>query len=477
MTIHRHTSAQLKYPAKLPCTPTCKPSGLQQWPVFSIHFYLRSPNATLTPVYAIVRLHKTLLKFSTTLKVNPLHWDKKKQSCILSHSLTPVQQKNYAIANELIATLTTRYTRFFNHLRSSLSDFSNIDSGTISHALAIKNSTIHHTASPAPDTDIRLEALKLINTKRASTARQYTYILSHFLSFLSIHKIPHTLASLSYTTLYNYCEALIAAGRSYSNIKSSLGLIKTILRHFSSNPNIPYTCDPRINEIDIPRTYDTRTPCEKAAKHLVLTPAQLQLFASAPLSGNEAIARDMFLLQCYCGVRHSDIPKLVNPQNYKEVDGKPYSIFEDRKEGHRKQELVKAPLWIHPCVKPIWLRFSKGTTPILCLSTYNRILKRIAARFDEFSHTIQFRDSNNATVTKPLHTIVSSQDGRHTLVSYCANTLGLTPEEIIAYTGHASTLCLHSTYMHLNIEGQLRRLSRVTSKALRNTLSSQPGTT
>ena len=76
---------------------------IQQFINISYHFNLRNPKADKpTTIFLVVRYNKRQYKFNIGVKVNPQHWNKKRERPIVSSYLSTIDNRNNSIANKRI---------------------------------------------------------------------------------------------------------------------------------------------------------------------------------------------------------------------------------------------------------------------------------------------------------------------------------------------------------------------------------------
>ena len=159
---------------------------------------------------------------------------------------------------------------------------------------------------------------------------------------------------------------------------------------------------------------------------------------------------------------------MLNPNNYTEIDGKPFIQFIDKKEGIRskKNKKVSIPL-INAEVEGLWkalkdldMNFIKKITT---KERMNRRIKEIAKQSGAFNNIVEYNEKGE-TIRKYEYELLSSHDSRHTFITNLGVNNGLSSEEISYITGHRNTKSIDETYLHISDEANNKRVAKVVNK-------------
>ena len=86
----------------------------------SLNFNVREKQAkpTDTIIYCVVRINDKQLKLSCDMKVNAIHWDKRKQECAVCSNMVDSERENSINVNRKIHAIKKAYNDYFNYLCS-----------------------------------------------------------------------------------------------------------------------------------------------------------------------------------------------------------------------------------------------------------------------------------------------------------------------------------------------------------------------
>lgn len=139
--------------------------------------------------------------------------------------------------------------------------------------------------------------------------------------------------------------------------------------------------------------------------------------------------RDLFLVQCYTGLRYSDLSNLA-PEN---IDLKNEVIILNTV---KTSESLIIP--IHSKIKPIMERFAERV-PKISNQKYNVYLKELCrlADFNEPIQQVAYVGTKRIQETKKKYELVSSHTGRRTMITLALKS-GMLPETVMKISGHRS---------------------------------------
>jgi site-specific recombinase XerD len=164
--------------------------------------------------------------------------------------------------------------------------------------------------------------------------------------------------------------------------------------------------------------------------HIALTENELHALETLQTGADTRIAkaRDLFLLQCYTGLRYSDAVRLTTQNIY----GSEIKI-----ETVKTRQSLTIPL--HSNVLPI-LQRNGGSAPKLSNQRANEYLKEACKRAgltDTVTRTA-YRGAKRSETTLPKHEIIGTHTGRRTFVTMMLQR-GISGASIRRATGHRDT--------------------------------------
>ena len=162
-------------------------------------------------------------------------------------------------------------------------------------------------------------------------------------------------------------------------------------------------------------------PVEKVTT-VFLTMDEVDRIYKAELSGVLEIARDLFLLGCYTGLRFSDYSRLTKEEGNKEIITKIQQ---------KTKEEVTIP--VHPRVREILNKWNGA--PELSVQKMNQHIKTICASVG-IDDTIEVKDGKKI-VYKKKYEMVSSHTARRTAATNLLLS-GATIYEVMRFLGHTN---------------------------------------
>ena len=443
----------------------------QLWLKLSLHFYLsNAKQSTPSPIFAVIRIYNKVYKVRLGVKCLPSAWDKKAQLCTIQPSQNEYVRNNHAIANEKIMQFRQSFNEFLAYV-CNCNNLINLKK------LVMTNSIKKEKKKKSGDARELINAFNSYNaSKSESTAKQCAVYLKRFRKYLSENEIKEAFENMSYLNIFNYARYLEDNNMMYDSAKGYLNYVIKALKEFSKDPNVNYDINPKITEVEINKALDNRTYEDKAKKHLILSDEQIKAFKEVEIKldthkeliNEWELTRKLFILKLYTGIRISDFDKLLNSDNYTEIDGKPFIQFIDKKEGVRskKPKKVSIPL-INAEVEELWkalkdldMNFIKKITT---KERMNRRIKEIAKQSGAFNNIIEYNEKGE-TIRKYEYELLSSHDSRHTFITNLGVNNGLSSEEISYITGHRNTKSIDETYLHISDEANNKRVAKVVNK-------------
>lgn len=179
-------------------------------------------------------------------------------------------------------------------------------------------------------------------------------------------------------------------------------------------------------------TFDLKTPSKKESLVVFLTPDEIARVEALKLTGAIDLARDIFLFQCYTGLRHSDAVAL---QKSDIVDGtmrltvkKTGTFLENRLNRYALRivnKYIEQP--------------GDALFPYLNMNSTELYLKQIGklAGLDQTIRKVEYRNHERREATYRKYELITTHVGRKTFVVNSLD-MGLTATQVIEYTGHSS---------------------------------------
>lgn len=453
----------------------------------SINFNLRqSKRNKPTIIYCVVCFNGKQHKYNTLVKVLPKQWNAKKQLAIVSPTLSPQDNRNNIICNDRLSLIRKEveqkllsFTNYYNFA----SDIINlINPHQPSLAMAKKQNKSKESTQPQASvsttaTDILYTMLK-DDTKIGvnSLTKTYRVYINLLEQFFAKKRIKNELKSLNYDVLCEYAEYLQATQTS-SYAKRVFNLLRSWLKKRLTKHGVGYEFDTQIDTIPLETT--TISASERGDDYIALTHDQIyllynltdeQLLNSTLKLEDLRFYRDMFVMQCFCGCRASDIVKLFDANNLNEnSQGVPFLEFWSKKtENNENADKCVVPLTLYP-EQLILLEKYKDVKMYETYFTgdsdnsYNKHIKEICriASFNKLvERTVEVKGGKKKKEKKTLYERVTSHVARHSFITNCVREFHLTPNEIKYIVGHADTQYIDKVYLNLTTTDKADKITR-----------------
>ncbi|WP_278993726.1 tyrosine-type recombinase/integrase [Prevotella melaninogenica] len=430
----------------------------------SCNFNLRRPKVVNKPtnVYCVVYVGGKQHYFATGLKVLPSQWNKKKQIAEVSNTLTTLDNRNNNILNEKINQLRGYYKEYIEYLCSNPNDTDKL-CNFIYKDLNMKKP--RETKEKATDLLERALEIYISKSKSLSTAtlRGYENKMNAFKKYIKDSKVDDNLELLTQRGLNDYQEYLQreaakvkvgenGGGKEGINQKCQFiaRLINTILH--CKNEFLPLNI--QLVKYDVIKR-DKKN--KESGIHFPLDKEEIRSFSNVTnLNEKQILYRDIFVLQCNCGQRVSDLKQLIMGNYTKNEDN--YILLKTQKES------TTAYIYETEEIKEILDKLKthiidyKGKT---CLQAgeyrinldnldndpqYNEAIKHIAEKAN-LNRNWDYKDAQDRPLSNPIYKIISSHCARHTFATIMRNK-GYTADKVCYFLGHADDTMVKQVYAH-----------------------------
>lgn len=198
---------------------------------------------------------------------------------------------------------------------------------------------------------------------------------------------------------------------------------------------------------------------EVAVDSVYLTWDEIARFAAADLSGlskGHEIARDLFLVGCYCGQRVSDYASIKSDQIHTDSDGRVYISVLQKKTGAKVEIPVRKEL------REILAKYN-NELPTLADQKINAYIKEIAkvAGIDEAIEFTSTKGGKAHTIKRPKYELITSHTARRTAATLMYLD-GVDSMDIRQITGHSSDKMLQK-YIRSTAHDNARMMARKSS--------------
>ena len=191
-------------------------------------------------------------------------------------------------------------------------------------------------------------------------------------------------------------------------------------------------------------------------KHIIIIPTEEEfksLVTTTIADKRLDYARDLFIIGCTTGLRYSDVIRLSG-NNIKENHGKKYIEIDIQKTG----DYLRIPL---NDIAEDTLKKNAYNLKNLSNQKLNDALHDLFKHlgFNSIECTTERYGSQTMVIKKPKHEILSMHDSRRYFLSVCMNTAGVSPANVMEWSGHKNLKTLQRYIQQgMNQEDQMRKV-------------------
>lgn len=440
-------------------------NGKQVFLSVRLNFNLRQVKTNVpTPIYAVYVFNGKQYKVPTGVKVLPSQWCNDSQQAVESNALNKYDNRNNAIANKCINDFRERFSKTINEVckGNNNEDFPLLfqQRNRINMSKEPKKQPLIFTLQTLADKH---------QQETGKDIKSYVNTIANFRKFIGEKGIVDDVRTLDLQTLNQYKEWLLKSGKAIKTINDLLRAFRALVEML--NKKEQRTGDNYIDLRAFEMPKDNRSKEEKQSKAEPLTEEELEtLWQYEKLTERETEARDIFVAQCLCGQRISDLPKVLSPDYPIEHNGDvEYITFHTIK----TNETAVIPLF--PQLKEIREKYTDGfshwkleyiedeekqkTRVNRQNNKLNGVIKRVAekAGIDRPVMYTEQKGGRKETKTAPLHELIHTHTARHTFVSIMAR-MGVPKDTIKIVTAHTNDAIIDQVYLHVTPEDKGRTL-------------------
>lgn len=428
----------------------------------SCNFNLRRPKVINKPtnVYCVVYVGGKQHYFATGLKVLPSQWNKKKQIAEVSNTLTTLDNRNNNILNEKINQLRGYYKEYIEYLCSNPNDTDKL-CNFIYKDMNMKKP--RETKEKATDLLERALEIYISRTKSLSpsTLRGYENKMNAFKKYIKDSK--DNLELLTQRGINNYQEYLqteadkvkvgkMGGGKESINQKCQF-IAKLINEVLCCTNNFMDLAIQPVKYIALKRNKKNK----EEGVHFPLDDKEIKAFGEVTdLNEKQILYRDIFVLQCSCGQRVSDLKQLIMGNYTKDEDNlillktqkesTPAYIYETEE---IKKILDKLKSYIFDYKGRTCLKAGEYRINLDNLDNdpqYNEAIKLIAKKAN-LNRIWTYRDAQDRPLSNPIYKIISSHCARHTFATIMRGK-GYPADKVCWLLGHVDDTMVKAVYAH-----------------------------
>lgn len=428
-----------------------------------LSYYLGPITKTgLAVIYACFSFRGKQHRVSTGLKVLASQWNARSHYAVVGEGMSPLDIYNNTIVNNRLREIDIAFLEKIEYFCTNFQAISSMPDNllkAIKPDYKMSRTKRQDSSKHKSVTELMLSYRINNQSNERSLGTSRTNILD-FRKFLNDSGIPDSIESMTKDIASRYAAWLKEQKISINTANQRIRALATNLKSITT-----------ITELDfeyplpakLPLLKETITGDELEDNDIALTEEQIEvLYNQQGLSTEEAEARDMFCLQCWTGVRVSDVAKVLDSSNLKDINGELFAIFRPEKTKNSKNIRAIIPLkTLFPKAFDIVQKY-KNNPPAFILSRrndYNELIRsvcRIAGLKETREKTVE-TGAGKTTKKYKLWELMSSHKGRHTFTTNCKRR-GIPEDKIIKMTGHASTAQIQKTYDNTDAEDNAKLL-------------------
>lgn len=402
-------------------------------------------------------------RISTGLKVLSSQWNARCHYAMVGPGMLPIDRYNNTIVNNRLRDIDVAFIKKIEYFCTNFKELKTMSDEllkAIRPDYKMPRKQKQKKDSEKSVTELMIE-YRLNNnyTGERSFGTARTNILD-FRKFLKESNIPDEIESMTKDIAWKYAMWLKKQNISVNTANQRIRALATNLKNLTSYTDLNFVY-PLPSKL--PLLKETLTGDEIEDNGVALNEEQIdKLMSLKDLSEGESIARDMFCLQCWTGVRVSDISQLLSSANLKEIDGVTFSIFRPTKTKRSRKIRSIIPLTtIYPGAFDLVKAYLDKVPSLVNTkkNTYNeriRTICRLAGLNETVKKTTE-TGSGKKTTNEKIWEVATSHVGRHSFITNCKRR-GISDDDIIMMTGHSSTAQIKQTYDNTVVEDTARLL-------------------
>ena len=413
----------------------------------TLNFNLRQPRKKeMTPIYAVVRVGHKQFKIPTGCSIKPWQWDEKKQL-----PYNNVGKEDEANATKIIKTILQIRLAFQNYCTylchvTTVEEIKKITLNMGKQATTKK--VVTAKATPIMERAYTIYYIENPDVKE-TTRKVMRDRLNSYLAFLA--ETGDTVKRLTQRGINEYRDYLVQ-GRTSGARHASNAQINNLCEVVVRLVNKVIATHSEFMRYNVGKVgYDALKEVKaknELKKKRPLKEAELKALQSCQtLTPQEREFRDLFLLECECGCRVSDLPKLFDQSAQKHYtdNGREVIAIDTQKEH------IRAYIWLTDVVKEYLARYgnngfkyARPDNARTFTNKYNRIIRNIARKAG-LTGVETYKDANGVIKTAKLCDIITSHFARYTFIRNMLQK-GYSADELRRLTGHADTEMINEVY-------------------------------
>lgn len=390
-------------------------------------FNLRSRKSKLTRIYFVVNYNSKQIKVPTNLKINPKHWNGKKQRAMISANLSEVENYNNLIVNIEINRIKLSFIDLISYLCNNLKEVENFkvllyrycsdkkmknkkESAIIILEKLLDEKNMKSSSKVGYESELKCFKEFIKEKKKGSIVIDWNEINARLLSeykvyiqnLRTIHKITGEEVYIEDNTANNKFKKFITL-LSYADEREYLDMAKNGITKLAKKKN-------RYDKVEENQIY--------------LTEEEINRIADLNLKNENEIVRDLFIFQLEVG------------QRFEDINGISFEIEYDRKEIIQKKGGKKIILPLKGRAKDIAEKYN-NKLPKIPITKANKLLKIIGklANINRMNAGGEHRRGELYSYQAEAYKFMNTHTARRTFISKSIIE-GKSPEIVKKISGH-----------------------------------------
>lgn len=425
-----------------------------------VTFYIRRTRTDApTMIYATYYLNTQKCHEPVGVKVKPSQWDRESRKAIIKESYTSIDNYNNRVANIALARFKVAILNIFLYFCTNGGNSNKTNKINI---MAKTTKTQTNAVTQGCVTELMKNLARESNVDRSYSTECSK--IKRLEEYLKKKRLPNTFGSMTYEAMDGFKGWLFSSKRNlgWSTADQTLRAIKKYLKKLGNTPTHRYDYDStKIQGIISPK--DPRGVDEVEENYIALTHEQIEQFANLYVSDDFlSICRDLFLIQCYTGIRVSDINQFLDAKNFKMIDNQKYVVFIPNKNKRKSKKRASIPLeLLYPALVPIYEKHKGESYDFLPTEedrqpnqVYNEAIRELGRRcgWEQKVQITSTKGVKKIVEQYPLYKRLKSHVGRHTFITNAIREFKLSAEKVIYITGHKNTSIIDKVYLNLQNE-------------------------
>lgn len=427
------------------------------------HFNLRKPNGEKpTAIFFVVWLDGRQYKLSCGVKVYPKMWDKQSQKAIESNILSKADNRNNRTVNLQINRINCYFSEFKDYLcklEEDTIDFGELLKSFIYRDMKKKNS--------APTKTVDVERIisnafdyyyTNISKAKKSSLGQYETRLKLFITYIKEKNLNNCIEVFSqggFNSFKAYLVKKVDSDEKFGikRMNETLELIARLINNVLAVED--EYLDLEIGTVKLVKMKDNRTQ-EDICRFPLYDDEIKSIIDCSVLSDKEKEYRTILVIQCECGLRVSDIKKLLIG-DYDKTDSMitVLTTKEDNKGLYAQVRIT--PTLSHYLFEDV-PNFQHINIQKFDEAEYNKTIKVICQK-SGLNRIIKWKDSKGRKQQNKVYEVIVNHCFRHTFITNKVKE-GVPFDVLCQMTGHADDRMIKEVYANLTKEDKRDKVSQ-----------------